>query len=134
MQVYDADDATAAAAGGRPGGRSWWLWNDTQDTARPSKAKQYTQWNESLTTIAEALKEHAPVDGIFGFSQGATVIALFLAQCPLQQSELNYLPKFAIFVGGFMPRDAQVADRITEGQPSIPSLHIYGQNDDLASQ
>jgi len=64
-----------------------------------------------------------------GFSQAATIIALFLSELHHGSIECDHLPQFAILAGGFMPRDVQVADRIIQGQPSMPSLHIYGRND-----
>ena len=129
--MLNVDDAVAAEVGGRPNGRSWWKWEDVQDTIRPSKSKQYTEWQSSLSLIAEALEEHAPIDGILGFSQGATILALFLAQRTRGDISCQYLPHFAILVGGFMPRDVSIAQYIIEGRPSLRSLHIYGQNDDL---
>jgi hypothetical protein len=50
------------------------------------------------------LQKHQP-EGLFGFSQGATAAALFLAHLKQQQREGGDLlvpkPKFAILVGGF---------------------------------
>lgn len=127
--MHEADDETALAAGGRPGGRSWWMWEDTEDTARPSKAKRYIDYSLSFSVISEALQLHSPVDGILGFSQGATIIALFLSELKQGHLQCNNLPDFAILTGGFMPRDPRLADAITQARPSMPSLHIYGRND-----
>lgn len=63
-EVYDEENAVLV--GGRPGGRSWWLWEDTDETARPSKATKYTEWIPSIHTISQALEEHAPIDGFVG--------------------------------------------------------------------
>ena len=50
---------------------------------RPSRAAHYTGWAASQAAISAALREHAPIDGLLGFSQGATAAALFLAHAQL---------------------------------------------------
>ena len=71
----------AGTGGVATGGRSWWQWSDrTEDgqPQRPSKALQYTGIDETVRMLKEAVKEHRP-EGILGFSQGATAVALLLA-------------------------------------------------------
>lgn len=41
------------------------------------------------------------------------------------------MPKFAILVGGFLPRDEKFADVIRESRPQVPSLFVMGEADAL---
>ena len=55
-------------------------WSDLEPgSQRPSRAAHYRGWEASRQAIEAALAEHAPIDGLLGFSQGATAAALFLA-------------------------------------------------------
>ncbi|KAL4448145.1 hypothetical protein ABPG75_005364 [Micractinium tetrahymenae] len=80
-------DAAVAESGGERGspGRSWWQWSDLDPGTRPSRAAQYRGWEASRAAIQAALVQHAPVDGLLGFSQGATAAALFLAGASLPE-------------------------------------------------
>eukprot|EP00210_Caulerpa_lentillifera_P004286 g4089.t1 len=128
--IHDEEEE-ADIVDGRAGGLSWWLWEDTDQTPRPSKARKYTEWIPSIQTISEALQTHSPVDGFIGFSQGATMISLFLAHLQQEKALPDHVPRFALLVGGFLPRDDIIANYIVQGRPSMDSLHIYGRNDDL---
>lgn len=59
------------------------------------------------------------------------MISLFLAHMKLEVSIPDNLPRFALFIGGFLPRDETITKHIIQGEPSMDSLHIYGSNDDL---
>jgi len=126
-------------------GRSWWHWTDTTSDGslqpRPSKALHYKGLHETtLPFLKEALAEHEP-DGLFAFSQGATAAALLLGA--LQREMLLEggmegegeggvaMPKFAILVGGFYPRDEQVGEGLREGGPTVPTLFVGGETDAL---
>jgi hypothetical protein len=58
-------------------------------------------WDDTYASLCEALRQHRP-DGLFGFSQGATATALFLASlltAQRQGRDLDVpLPKFCIVV------------------------------------
>ncbi|KAM3575761.1 hypothetical protein VYU27_002380 [Nannochloropsis oceanica] len=126
-------------------GRSWWHWTDTITDGslqpRPSKALHYTGLHEkTLPFLRQALAEHEP-DGLFAFSQGATAAALLLGA--LQKEFLReggmggggkggvVMPKFAILVGGFYPRDKEVGEGLREGGPTVPTLFVGGEADFL---
>ncbi|GMH39510.1 hypothetical protein BSKO_07408 [Bryopsis sp. KO-2023] len=129
--VHEAGEDEIKNAGGRPGGRSWWLWEDSGNQPRPSKSASYTDWEPSLHVLTEALSSpKEPYDGLIGFSQGATAAALFLACAQLQDLDVP-LPKFVILVGGFLPHDPGFAESIIKGAPSTASLHLFGENDTL---
>ena len=82
-------------------------------------------WNESRETLC-SLWEREGFDVLMGFSQGAAAAAMLCADLspPLR-------PKIAIFVSGFVPRDAEVASSLHAGVDGVPSLHVMGLADVL---
>jgi predicted esterase len=137
---YSAETATteqaADAAGAAEGGRSWWEWQDVG--GRPSGAAHYTGWDASQAAIVQALHDHAPVDGILGFSQGATAAALFLAHAAAAGddgtgtgAQSAPLPGWAVLIGGFLPRDEAHAQVVRGAGLALPSLHVSGDRDAL---
>lgn len=137
--------------GGASGGRSWWRWQDVGPDNRPSRAASYSGWEQSFDNIAAAVAEHRP-DGIMGFSQGATATALYLADATLRanagtpaaadgteapQKEHQVaapLPRFAIIISGFLPRDEAYASKIREAKTCVPSLFVLGTQDQLVPE
>lgn len=103
---------------------------------RPSRAAHYSGWGASRAAIRAALDEHAPVDGLLGFSQGATAAALYLADTqPRGASKQRHDQlRFAVVVAGFLPRDAAYAAALRQGRPSLPSLHVHGAADALVPE
>lgn len=78
--------------------------------------------------------EEGPLDGILGFSQGAAAAALLVGSLQAAPDAHRPLtpPKFAIFVGGYLPEpftDLASAPRPTPASFSVPSLHILSQRD-----
>jgi predicted esterase len=112
-------------------GRTWWEWSDLEPGTRPSRAASYTGWSASQDVIHAALEHHRPVDGVLGFSQGATATALYLAHAS-RDGVNNYVPHWAVLIGGFMPRDASYAAILKEAAPiQQQSLHVSGERDEL---
>lgn len=83
---------------------------------------------ESLATVARALKESGPFSGLLGFSQGAALAALV---CALGQAgDPRFpLPRFIILISGFCPRGLGLRESILQGPFSLPSLHVFGDTD-----
>ncbi|WWC87909.1 uncharacterized protein L201_002809 [Kwoniella dendrophila CBS 6074] len=111
--------------------RAWWV------TA--NEMKTYKKFDETVAYVHDFLTKNGPFDGIMGFSQGAGMAAIICALLekpglhPNWQSEPS-LPKFkfAIFVGGFLPK-AESHD-FTPYFPlpsSLATLHVCGKNDTL---
>lgn len=129
-----AQDA-AESAGSTAEGRTWWQWEDLEPGTRPSRAARYTGWESSQAALEAALEEHGPVDGLLGFSQGATAAALFLAHRTPQNSTQKSQKEsslFGIFIGGFLPRDENFAEAIRAAAPlEVRSMHVSGEKDAL---
>lgn len=109
--------------------RAWWSWEDPDVAGRPSLASSYTGVEGSLQAAAEAMAEHEPVDGFLGFSQGAALTSLLLAQYQKQGKETKI--KFAMLAGAFLPKDPRYAQMMTTNLVRTPTLFIYGEKDQL---
>merc|ERR1719450_105077 len=94
-------------------------------------------FSESIKFIVDTIKKQNdlghPYDGIFSFSQGASIAAYL---CVLQQmGQLDVSFKFCVLVAGFVSRtqdhkktfNAMIDDHQTK--VSIPTLHVFGDTD-----
>jgi hypothetical protein len=111
-------------------------WTDLEPDMRPSRAAHYSGWDASQAAIQAALDVHAPIDGLLGFSQGATAAALYLAHTQPRdalQRRQDQL-RFAVIIAGFLPRDATYAAALRQGSPALPSLHVHGAADALVPE
>jgi predicted esterase len=116
-------------------------------------ASQSEGWDESLRALRAALAQHAPVDAVLGFSQGAAVAAVLCAMQQQEQQEQQqdkgpppqtpaaaaaaaatgpppppHPPlRFAILLSGFpSPSPAHAALLAAAGPLRLPSLHVFG--------
>ncbi|MCW2905246.1 MAG: hypothetical protein JWL68_35 [Actinomycetia bacterium] len=83
-------------------------------------------WERTRDWAVELLGTAAPIDGIFGFSQGAALTGLLAALRDSRPSPVSF--EFAIMVGGFtssMPQHAQLFRR----KLTVPSVHVSGRAD-----
>jgi predicted esterase len=86
----------------------------------------FTGWERTRDWAVELLRTGPPVDGIFGFSQGAALTGLLAGLRESQPSLVQF--GFAIMVGGFtstMPKHAGLFPR----KLAIPSVHVTGRAD-----
>lgn len=107
--------------------RAWWVREDNSD--------KYVGWEQSAVYLRKYCADHGPFDGVLGFSQGASVTAVFSAAMqrpgvvpetsePLQSEPL----KFAIIVSGFVPKDAG-RGALFDKPLDLPTLHVMGRED-----
>jgi hypothetical protein len=100
--------------GGSSEGLTWFQWSDLGPDKRPSLAVKYSNWDVTYASLCDALRQQQP-DGLFGFSQGATAAALFLAALQTAQrqgKDLDVpLPKFCVVVRGGLNTPAIAAAR-----------------------
>jgi len=88
----------------------------------------FTGWEATRDWAVELLRSGPPIDGIFGFSQGAALTGLLAGLRDSQPSLLRF--EFAIMVGGFtstMPKHAGLFRR----KLAIPSVHVTGRADTI---
>jgi len=134
VAIDASTEATDKFSGASTDGRTWWQWRDKEPLLRPSKSYEYSLWDDSVAAISAALRELWPIDGLLGFSQGATAAALWLAQAHGSgNSEIvSHTPRWAVIIGGFLPRDEKCAGVLRRAAP-LPkmSLHVCGSQDSL---
>ena len=111
-----ADGESEEEADADLGRRAWWRGHSGKTT--------YEGWDASEEMLAR-LWERERFDGILGFSQGAAAAAMLCANVEHPR------PKFAMIVSGFVPRDEKAAERLLAGVKDVPSLHVFGQTDQL---
>jgi predicted esterase len=85
-------------------------------------------FDHSLQVIEQAEVERGPFDGILGFSQGASMVGLFLAA---KKSATSF--KFVIFVASFRSKSS-THDHLYGEKIEIPSLHVFGDTDAVISK
>lgn len=96
---------------------AWWNGGSSQTA--------YEGWDEAQAALSTVWTE-GQFDGVFGFSQGAAAAAMLCA-------DLTPRPSFGVFVSGFVPRDRDAARRLLEGVQDVPTLHVFGEQDQLVT-
>nr|XP_012227110.1 PREDICTED: UPF0483 protein AGAP003155 isoform X1 [Linepithema humile]XP_012227111.1 PREDICTED: UPF0483 protein AGAP003155 isoform X1 [Linepithema humile]XP_012227112.1 PREDICTED: UPF0483 protein AGAP003155 isoform X1 [Linepithema humile] len=109
-------------------GYGWWF--NTED--RVFKATEPSElcvgFDDSVTLIEKTFSEQGPFDGILGFSQGAAFVNILCAMKKKKKLQIEF--NFAIAISGFKSLCAPHAIYYDE-EIDIPSLHIYGENDQI---
>lgn len=101
-----------------PEGRAWWntktpdVWQDIQ---------------QSIEVLGGEIEEQGPFDGLLGFSQGAGMAAILLAQQPRRF-------KFAMLFAGFYPELSQFDSLVSSRRIAVPSLQVVGAQDQVVSK
>jgi predicted esterase len=96
-------------------------WNASDD------GRVYQGWEATRESLRTEVLRH-PAAGLLGFSQGAAVAAAVAAlACRGAFPPLS----FVVLVAGFAPRSAELLPLLDEPL-TIPSLHIWGQDDAFA--
>lgn len=113
--------ASPSSAAPPPQPRSWWrLGGDAQ---YPSETAEYSGFEVAYEQLVGELRRRqsvsCPVDGLLGFSQGASSIGLLLTRMAASDRDRDLLQglRFAVLVGGFLPKHAGWAGEIKAGLP-----------------
>jgi len=108
--------------------RSWWSNKNDGTFKGTNRSGPAFGFDESLRVVEEAWQQLGPFHGLLGFSQGASFVGLL---CSLSIRGLTSIkPSFAIIAAGF--RSGSLAHlNYYEETISIPSLHIYGEKDEI---
>ncbi|DAZ98071.1 TPA: hypothetical protein N0F65_001946 [Lagenidium giganteum] len=106
--------------------RAWWR---PAGPHQPSPSQLDDDRDTLLSFLSDKLEEVGEIDGVLGFSQGASLAAWL---CTTQaRSELRWSPKLAVIIGGYKgPQQYSFSSGI---EPDILSLHLYGANDHVIS-
>ncbi|XP_071803823.1 esterase OVCA2-like [Asterias amurensis] len=106
--------------------RGWWF-STNESTFKASQTSDVNPGlEESLTVVAQTIKELGPFDGILAFSQGAAFAAIL---CALQsRGDTRFPVNFVILVAGFRSLSSCHASYYVN-PISIPTLHVFGDTD-----
>nr|XP_054766854.1 esterase OVCA2-like [Lytechinus pictus] len=108
--------------------RGWWFSDNEGGFRAAQKTDVNPGYNESVETIAQALKEQGPFDGVLAFSQGAAMLTLI---CGLkQQGDTRFPFNFAILVAGFRSLSSG-HDHCFKEKITCPTLHVFGDTDQV---
>lgn len=132
-------DATGLAGEDDAGPRGWWTagenasWVPGQPWVRPAMATVCAGWAETLADGRREVADRGPFDGILAFSQGCAIAAALLREAGEGALPALAAARFAVLVGGFLPRDpAVVAQLRGSGLPlQLHTLHVTGTQDTL---
>jgi len=103
--------------------------NPKSSGAVPS-AMRYDGWSKTRDWLVSLFAQGAPFDGVFGFSQGATLTSLLVGLRNPRKAEAGLSFDFAIMVGGFASRDGGHAELYRrKANYDLPSVHIIGESD-----
>jgi predicted esterase len=84
-------------------------------------------FDNSCKILDECLTKNGRFDIILGFSQGASMAALYIAKRSLE----GRIPfKAAILVSGFIS-NVEALQYLSQQDISIPSFHVYSKNDNI---
>ena len=117
----------------------WWHARTTADPPTSKDAgvgpiqKRYVGWERTIACLVETLTAREPFDGVFGFSQGASLTSLLVGLrspdgCPTEARPLTF--DFAVMVGGFLSADPTLALQYADRHCyDLPSAHVIGLGD-----
>lgn len=109
--------------------RSWWFNKDDMSFKGTNKNGPAFGFEESLKLVEEEWNK-ANYQGLLGFSQGACFASLIASMSVKSLTTIK--PRFIMLVAGF-PSGSLVHKNFYEQKISLPSLHVYGLNDDIIS-
>lgn len=110
-----------------PTQRSWWFNKDDGSFKGTNKNGPAFGFEESLKLVEKVWKEEE-CSGLLGFSQGACFVGLL---CDLSARGMTLIkPEFAVLSSGFRS-GSLVHLNYYENKVQIPSLHIFGETDEI---
>ncbi|XP_078035383.1 esterase AGAP003155 [Augochlora pura] len=109
-------------------GYGWWFNTEDHIFKAITPSPLCVGFEDSIELIKKEFQKSGPFDGILGFSQGGAFATILC--CMQQKKLLEFQFNFAIIISGFKslcaPHAIYYDDKI-----NIPSLHIYGDTDQI---
>ena len=88
----------------------------------------------SLNYIAKIMKDNQDINGIFGFSEGASVASIISSNLFLHQYNLQNELKYVILVGGYINPNKIYYDYYSSGiNQNTSIIHIIGDKDNIVT-
>jgi len=129
-----AGDVRSCGGGGEEEAkRAWWLAPAAENQLRPRDTSTCVGVEASLQALEQVIHEEGPFDGVLGFSQGGAAAAILCAAIQTEQIAAPQF-RFGLFFGAFAPRDPTYSVFIKSAALNLPSLHFYGEADNLVTE
>ncbi|XP_032681807.1 esterase OVCA2 [Odontomachus brunneus] len=109
-------------------GYGWWFNTKDHYFKATDPSVLCVGFTDSINLVKKTFLEQGPFDGILGFSQGAAFVSILCAMKKQQLLEIDF--DFVIIISGFKSLCAPHSIYYNE-EIDIPSLHIYGENDQV---
>ncbi|XP_012529683.2 esterase OVCA2 isoform X1 [Monomorium pharaonis] len=109
-------------------GYGWWFNTEDHVFKATVPSDLCVGFDDSVAMIEKVFLEQGPFNGILGFSQGAAFVFILCAMKERKMVQIEF--DFAIMISGFKSLCAPHAKYYDE-EINIPSLHIYGENDQV---
>lgn len=110
--------------------RGWWFSRPEEHFSSRDVTDLATGFDQSVHLILETIQQEGPFDGIFGFSQGASMLHLLLAKAQL--GEIDLPVDFVILSSGFQSLSS-LHKTYKDVIIKKPSLHMYGTGDEVVA-
>uniref|UniRef100_A0A182JQD1 Serine hydrolase domain-containing protein n=1 Tax=Anopheles christyi TaxID=43041 RepID=A0A182JQD1_9DIPT len=113
-----------------PTQRSWWFNKEDRTFKGTNKGGPAYGFDESLKLVEKTWQAEG-CNGLLGFSQGACFVGLL---CDLSARGLTTMkPQFAVLASGFRS-GSLVHLNYYENKVQVPSLHIFGETDEIITK
>lgn len=109
--------------------RSWWFNKEDSSFKGTNIDGPAYKFEESLKFVEEVWN-NGDFQGLIGFSQGASFVSLIASMS--MKSLTSIKPRFVFLAAGF-PSQSLAHKNYYEHKITIPSLHVYGLNDEIIS-
>ena len=132
-QPGGGDVRSCGGGGEEEAKRAWWLAPAEENQLRPRDTSTCVGVEASLQALEQVLRDEGPFDGVLGFSQGGAAAAILCAAIQTEQIAAPQF-RFGLFFGAFAPRDPSYSAFIKSAGLNLPSLHFYGEADNLVTE
>lgn len=107
--------------------RGWWFSRSDNSFDAQEQSDVSIGLDDSLKLVSDTVQKEGPFDGILGFSQGASFVALVLQLGNKISGDFDEVRfRFAVLFCGFESRNSKHA---FGGKIDLPTLHVVGSTD-----
>ncbi|XP_055371956.1 esterase GA18864 [Condylostylus longicornis] len=110
---------------------SWWFNSEDGKTFKATNRNAVAyKFEESVRFVENIWMAEGPFQGLLGFSQGACFVGLIAGLAKMHMTKIR--PNFVILSSGFISGSLAHVNYFDE-PIEIPSLHIFGESDDIVT-
>uniref|UniRef100_A0A0N4Z4E4 FSH1 domain-containing protein n=1 Tax=Parastrongyloides trichosuri TaxID=131310 RepID=A0A0N4Z4E4_PARTI len=124
-------DSNGTESSNEIGPRAWWFSKEVKTFSSKDVCNIAVGFDEAVKEVTTFIKENGPFDGLMGFSQGASMVHLLTSLGYKKEIQLSW--KFIIMMSSFKSLSSVHESLIDNDITGIPSLQIYGENDQVVN-